>query len=214
MKKRVLLVDESLTVQKVVALTLDRNRYQVSYAKSRSEAMRLIVETVPDLILVSDQVPDIAAASFPREVETWLARRAPVPPMVLITSQDVREMRQYAGVLKKPFSPQSLQAMVAQHARPDQESEPAVKPASGGEDMEDQRLQVIFNEAFADEAKLVRETFRTEMEKASPTMTDTPVPGATHESDAASDADPASTLPDDLWSDAAPRRPEPPPRRP
>lgn len=168
MKKRVLLVDESLTVQKVVALTLDKARHSVSYAKSRAEAMKLVVENPPDLILVSDQVPDINVGSFPREVETWLARKAPTPPILLITAQDLREMRHYAGVLKKPFSPQTLQKLVGAHAGRD-DGQPAGAPppsaAQGNEEFEDQRLQKIFNEAFADEAKLVRETFTPDSEE-------------------------------------------------
>ncbi len=42
MRKRVLLIDESLTVQKVVALTLDKSRFSILYAKTRAEAMRLV----------------------------------------------------------------------------------------------------------------------------------------------------------------------------
>lgn len=160
MKKRVLLVDESLTVQKVVALTLDKNRYAVSYAKTKPEAMKLVIEHAPDLILVSDQVPELQAASFPREVEAWLARRAPTPPCILITGQDVREVRHYVAVLKKPFSPQTLQNLVTEHGVV--APQPPPRQVVNQEDVEDQRLQKIFNDAFADEAKLVRETFENE----------------------------------------------------
>ncbi len=160
MKKRVLLVDESLTVQKVVALTLDKQRYSVTYAKSRAEAMKQVAEAPPDLILVSDQVADIVVASFPREVETWLQGKQPRPDILLITAQDIKEMRQFSGVLKKPFSPQALQAMVTEHAKSNPEAVPAVDSAA--DEYEDQRLQKIFNDAFADEATLMRETFRAE----------------------------------------------------
>ncbi len=160
MKKRVLLVDESLTVQKVVALTLDKNRYAVSYAKTKPEAMKLVIEQTPDLILVSDQVPELQAASFPREVEAWLARRAPTPPCILITGQDLREMRHYVAVLKKPFSPQTLQSLVTEHGTV--APQPPPRPQLSQEEIEDHRLQKIFNDAFADEAKLVRETFENE----------------------------------------------------
>jgi PleD family two-component response regulator len=71
MKKRILLLDESVTVQKVVALTLDRERFAITNAKTRSEAMKSILENPPDLILVSDQVAGVSASAFPKEVETW-----------------------------------------------------------------------------------------------------------------------------------------------
>lgn len=164
MKKLVLLVDESLTVQKVVALTLDRNRFQVAYAKSRAEVLRQFSENVPDVVLVSDQVPDLPAATFPREVETWLARRAPTPPFVLITAQEGADARQYAATLKKPFSPQKLLQTVTDllpKAAPTAAPSPVASRGQdeSTEDLGEQRLQRMFNESFSDEARLVRETF-------------------------------------------------------
>jgi len=163
MKKLVLLVDESLTVQKVVALTLDRNRFQVAYAKSRAEVLRQFAETVPDVVLVSDQVPDLPATTFPREIETWLARRAPTPPFILITAQEGADARQYAATLKKPFSPQRLLQTVtdllpktASAASP---TAPNRGPESAADDLGEQRMARMFNDTFSDEARLVRETF-------------------------------------------------------
>jgi len=174
MKKRILLIDESLTVQKVVSLTLDKNKYQVNYAKTRNEAVSQITENTPDLILVSDQVSDLTIPSFPKELETWLGRTHEIPPIILITAQDIKEIRHYAGVLRKPFSPQALQTIVAKYA-----SESKVQPGGLGqpnEDFEDQRLQKIFNETFNDEANLVRATFENEMEESDVTQIGVPVP--------------------------------------
>ena len=70
MKKKILLIDESLTVQKVVALTLDKAKYQLSFAKSRPEVMKLVLENPPDLILLSDQMSDMSVGNFPKEMET------------------------------------------------------------------------------------------------------------------------------------------------
>ncbi len=166
MRKRVLLIDESLTVQKVVALTLDKSKFSILYAKTRAEAMRLVIENAPQLILVSDQVTDINVGAFPKEVEVWLNRRAAVPPLILITAQDIKDVRHYAAVLKKPFSPQILQKLVAEKAALGEVSDaPKASPPpsnSNPEDYEDQRLQKIFNEAFSDESRLVRETFENE----------------------------------------------------
>ncbi len=166
MRKRVLLIDESLTVQKVVALTLDKSRFSILYAKTRAEAMRLVVENAPQLILVSDQVTDINVGAFPKEVEVWLNRRAPVPPILLITAQDLKEVRHYAAVLKKPFSPQHLQKLVTEKTNIGDTGEAPkgamAPPGSNPEDFEDQRLQKIFNDAFSDESRLVRETLESE----------------------------------------------------
>jgi hypothetical protein len=72
--------------------------------------MKVILDAPPDLILVSDQVASINASSFPGEVESWAGKDRQMPPLVLITSQDITEFGRYVSVLKKPFSPQALQA--------------------------------------------------------------------------------------------------------
>lgn len=160
MKKKILLIDESLTVQKVVALTLDKNRYALTFAKSRAEVTKLLLENPPDLILLSDQVGEFNAASFPKEMETWLGGVREAAPVILITAQDIKEQRHYAGVLRKPFSPQALQDLVQEWVKPETDS---------AGDLEDERLQKIFNDTFADESTLVRETFRAEVEAEEPT---------------------------------------------
>jgi DNA-binding response OmpR family regulator len=172
MKKNVLLIDESLTVQKVVALTLDRQKYNVLSAKSRSEAMKVILESPPDMILVSDQVPSINASSFPGEVDSWVGKDRTTPPMVLITSQEVSEFGRYTSVLKKPFSPQALHALVVQHAGV---NEPSAAPSAANPDGESEgRLQKIFNENFNDEADLVRQTFQNEYDSEENELLNTP----------------------------------------
>ncbi len=167
MKKRLLLIDESLTVQKVVALTLDRERFTVANAKSRSEAMKVVLEAPPDLILVSDQVTGLTAASFPKEVETWVGRDRRIPPLVLITGQELKEQRGYRAVLKKPFAPQALQNIVNEAL--------ADAPGTSGEDSDD-RMQRVFNDAFSDEAGLVSETLRTEVDESEDTLLTIPAP--------------------------------------
>lgn len=180
MKKRVLLIDESLTVQKVVSLTLDKQRYQVTFAKSRSEAMKLIVEHPPELILVSDQVSDINASSFPKELETWLGGVRDIAPVILITGSDIKEQKHYAAVLRKPFLPAVLQETVDRNIRATPAERPSAESASPDE-FEDQRLQKIFNDTFADEAQLVKETFRAE---SSEFQDDEPTKTGAHRKDA------------------------------
>lgn len=219
MKKRILLIDESLTVQKVVALTLDRSRYAVSYARSRAEAMKLVMDSPPDLVLVSDQVTDITIASFPKEVEAWMGRGMAIPPIVLISGQDIREARHYVAVLKKPFSPQVLQALINRYTTQEQHVAPASEKETGRatpDDFEDQRLQKIFNDTFADESKLVNETFMAERheegDEAERTLMDVRVP--MHSSaypDSRSEAHGGRELKESWEVEPAARVPPPPP---
>ena len=160
MKKHILLLDESVTVQKVVSLTLDHAHFTVVFAKSKKEALEQIQQVVPDLVLVSDQIPG-GTSSIPKELEAWLGRATrSVPPCILISSRkDTSEARHYAGVLIKPFTPPQLKALVSELLKEDTEIE--LKPAtSGSGDPEEQRLQGLFDQTFSDEDTLVSETFQ------------------------------------------------------
>ena len=168
MKRYILLIDDSLTVQKVVALTLDKNKYDVHYAKSRTEAIKGVIERTPDVILISDSFQDIHWQSFPKEVEAWLSRNYDLPSIVLITTQDIEEAKHYSGVLRKPFTPQVLQALIAAFAPTADENDKPTQLISGvtadAEDS-DRRLQKAFNDTFANEAKLTERTFQMHEEE-------------------------------------------------
>lgn len=171
MKSRILLIDDSLTVQKVVSLTLDKNAHQVFYAKGRADAVKQINEHSPDLVLLSDQVKDLTASTFPKEVEAWLGRDHDLPAMVLITGQDIKEMRHFSAVLKKPFSPQSLLEIAGKYAKAKEtetkstmkgiDAALGVTPGSQHPDeFAEERLEQAFNDHFNDEKTLVMQTFQ------------------------------------------------------
>ncbi|MCB0416269.1 MAG: hypothetical protein KDD39_01380 [Bdellovibrionales bacterium] len=150
MKTKILLLDESVTVQKVVALTLDKNLYTVEFAKTRSEAKNLLAAGATRLVLVSEQVSDLNVAGFPSEVATWTNSK---PVIVLITTQDIDSYPNYTAVLRKPFSPQTLQETVAAHTQASATSAP-----KKDEGFETSSLESAFNKKFSDEEELVRET--------------------------------------------------------
>lgn len=156
--KKILLVDDSVTVQKVVSLSLDKSRYALSYAKSRLEAIKLIHEVSFDLVLVSDKISELTAGTFPSEVEVALRGR-PVPPMVWVTTQELNQMHGFAGVLKKPFTPQDLKAIVVGLTEGEDIQE---RRLGGPGDLEEERLAKMFNETFSDESRLVSETLKDE----------------------------------------------------
>lgn len=109
MNHKVLLIDSGVTVQKIVALSLDKSKYSGLFVASKEEAKKQILEQKPSLVLVSDRAGGIEWQRFPKEVETWLGRGGQVPAMVLLASGDIREAKHYQAVLQKPFTPQALQ---------------------------------------------------------------------------------------------------------
>ena len=112
MEQKILLIDSGITVQKIVALSLDKAKYSGLVASSKEEAKKIIEEQHPVLILVSDRFDGIEWQRFPKEVEAWLGAGAILPKMVLLASRDVHDPKHYEGVLNKPFTPQALQQMV------------------------------------------------------------------------------------------------------
>jgi len=113
MDQKILLIDSGITVQKIVALSLDKSKYSGLYAGNKEEAKKMILEQNPQLILVSDRAQGVEWQRFPKEVEAWLGRNGQVPPIVLLASGEVREAKHYQGILQKPFTPQALEDMVA-----------------------------------------------------------------------------------------------------
>ena len=169
MKKRILLVDESLTVQKVVALTLDKGRYEIIYARTRQEVIKSVLDEIPHLILLSDAVQELPWQSFPKELEAWLGRNVSPPPVLLITNQEIREAKHYAACLKKPFTPQNLQAAVEAQFAAGDDSDPLERTDTrgfvsnpelnrSGASADEDRLERAFNSTFSNEENLVNET--------------------------------------------------------
>jgi CheY-like chemotaxis protein len=154
--KKILLIDSSVTVQKVVSLTLDKTQFDLRFAKNRTEAMQNLFEFKPQLVFVSDQMQDISAQTFPKEAEVWLSQKgiAILPPMVMISSQENAQPKNYTAVLKKPFTPQALQVLIADQLR--------AKESSFNE------THNQFNETFNDEAAMMSETFQVPSEPEKP----------------------------------------------
>lgn len=112
MKKKILLLDSGVTVQKIVALSLDKENVTTFFATTKEEGKRIILSEKPDLVLVSDRLNGLEWSSFPKEVETWVGLSGPVPQMVLLASGQVENPKHYFDVLSKPFTPQNLQDLV------------------------------------------------------------------------------------------------------
>ena len=117
MKTRVLLVDSSITVQKVVSLTLERELYDLDVAATGSDAMDKAKQNPPDLVLISDQVGGVSLSTFAREIKTLKPVSGSEPTLVVI-SHGARDSAPwgFASVLAKPFSPQELMQCVNEYS--------------------------------------------------------------------------------------------------
>ncbi len=114
---RVMVVDDSLTVRKITGRLLAREGYDVLAAKDGVEALELLGETVPEVMLVDIEMPRMDGFDLTRNVRGD-ARLARVP-IIMITSRTADKHRSYAlelGVnvfLGKPYQEEELLGHIA-----------------------------------------------------------------------------------------------------
>jgi len=132
MAKKILLADDSITIQKVVELTFAEGDYQVICASDGAQAIRKIEESAPDIALVDIMMPlrngyDVCAHIKEDPRLAWI-------PVMLLTGTfepfDPRRAEQVGanGHIVKPFESRSLvsqvENLIAENPRPGSEKEP------------------------------------------------------------------------------------------
>ncbi len=114
---RVMVVDDSLTVRKITGRLLAREGYRVLTARDGVEALELLAESVPDVMLVDVEMPRMDGFDLTRNVRAD-ARLKDVP-IIMITSRTADKHRNYAlelGVnvfLGKPYQEEELLGHIA-----------------------------------------------------------------------------------------------------
>ncbi len=136
----VLVVDDSLTVRKVTARTLERNNYDVVLARDGVEALGVLQDTLPDLVLTDIEMPRMDGFELLGAIRN--DRSSKNTPVIMISSRTGQKHRNRAealGVsayLGKPYTEldliESIEQLLPQHtALPGETSSSVVRPASG-----------------------------------------------------------------------------------
>ncbi|MGD8822281.1 MAG: response regulator [Anaerolineales bacterium] len=118
---RVLVVDDSPTIRKLVAMTLGKRGFEVVAAADGMEALARINDGAPDLILLDITMPRMDGYQLCRTIKG--NHTIDHIPIVMLTGKDgfmdkVRgRMVGSEGYLTKPFQPDELVRMVEQHVR-------------------------------------------------------------------------------------------------
>ena len=105
----VLVVDDELRIRDLVRGYLERDGHQVLTAGSGAEALKVVANSVVDLIVLDLRLPDVPGEEVAREIR----RRSDVP--ILMLTAKVNERDRIHGLevgaddyLTKPFSPSEL----------------------------------------------------------------------------------------------------------
>jgi DNA-binding response OmpR family regulator len=113
--KRILLVDDDLTVTRSMQLMLAQDKHQVEVAGDSDAALRLYDSDRFDLVILDFQMPGADGLELARLIRTWNSAQ----PILLITA-NMADMERSGGkreyftsVLEKPFSADGLRAAIA-----------------------------------------------------------------------------------------------------
>ena len=119
-----MIVDDSLTVRKITSRLLTREGFEVITAKDGLDAMQVLGEKMPDVILLDIEMPRMDGFEFTKTVKAD-ARTAHIP-IIMITSRTAEKHRNRAQELgveatwasrsRKKSCFVSLREMLALHA--------------------------------------------------------------------------------------------------
>ena len=115
----ILVIDDEAPVRALIARALTELGYRVREAGSGAEALRLVDEAPPELVVLDYLMPGMDGAETAREI----LRRDPDMPIVFSTGHGaLRALREAAGddasILEKPFTLAELDALVSRSIRP------------------------------------------------------------------------------------------------
>ena len=114
--KKVLVVDDEVHILHVVAIKLRNNGFDVVTAQNGSDALEIIKEQSPDMIVTDYKMPGMTGLEMIQKIrESHLVKAVPV---VMLTARgfavDPEQLDEYdiAEFLSKPFSPKELLRIV------------------------------------------------------------------------------------------------------
>ena len=163
MARRLLIVDDEAILLKAVAATLRAEGYQVTTARSATDALVSVNQTMPDLIISDIRMPGMDGYELARVLRS--NARTALIPIIFLTAKGERQDRIdgfRSGVdayLTKPFDPDELLAVIAgilnRLERTGAEIARLMKSVKGEESSGETRPDEDFTEAEARVARLV-----------------------------------------------------------
>ena len=115
-RKRVLIVDSSEDVRKMLSETLDEAGYEVAEASNGKDALTEISETPADMIISDLDIPGLNGLDLIQEIRSRKENR--FVPIIMLTVEDTEKLRvkgRAAGIsgwLVKPFKPENVLTIV------------------------------------------------------------------------------------------------------
>jgi two-component system phosphate regulon response regulator PhoB len=116
MSANILVVEDESSIQELIAASLYRSGHQVLRADTAEDAVRLVNETLPDVVLLDWMLPGMSGIQYARRLRSDARTRD--LPIIMLTARS-EEHDKVAGLdagaddyLTKPFSPRELHARI------------------------------------------------------------------------------------------------------
>jgi twitching motility two-component system response regulator PilG len=120
-KKVILVVDDSPTIRKLISVKLEKSGYEVMQANDGIEALAIINQIIPDLILLDVTMPNLDGYQVCQMIRSNESTKH--VPVIIISGKDgffdkVRgQMAGSTGYITKPFGPETLMNTIKTYLR-------------------------------------------------------------------------------------------------
>lgn len=118
MKARVLIVDDSRSLRRMLYATLAQEGYEIFEGQDADQAFAVMQTLPPDLVITDVYMPGMDGLSFVRSLRALPAFR--FTPVLVLTTECAEEMKRRGlqagatGWIVKPFNPEQLRRLVGQ----------------------------------------------------------------------------------------------------
>lgn len=116
MAATILVVEDEPAIQELISYSLRQGRHVVFSARNAEEAMEIVNEALPDLVLLDWMLPGMSGVEFARVLRR--ATRTKTIPIIMLTAR-AEESDKVSGLeigaddyITKPFSPRELLARI------------------------------------------------------------------------------------------------------
>lgn len=158
MAKRILVVDDEAKLLRAVAVDLRAEGYDVATARSGAEALALIAQSLPDLIVSDIRMPGIDGYQLARRLRE--NARTAIIPVIFLTAKDTSADRIEgfrSGVdayITKPFEPDELLVVIAGILRRVERTHAEIARIVGRPEAADERSEFIDEDLTEAEARV------------------------------------------------------------
>jgi len=121
MAHRVLVVDDEQELRRLIGLLLEKSGFDVLRAASAFEALDLLRESTPDLIILDVMMPDVDGIELCRQIRS--RQQTARTPVLMLSARSEPKIVQSAfeagasDYLSKPITPLALKKAVQDHLK-------------------------------------------------------------------------------------------------